>query len=89
MKNNQRKSKRGGARKGAGRKKGVPNKINALVRDMILQALDEAGGVNYLKRQAKKTPVAFLTLLGKVLPTQLTGEGGAPLVPPVVSFVRD
>lgn len=67
---------------GKGRKKGVPNKTTAAIKEMVIQALNEAhedGGVAYLKDQAAKNPTAFLTLVGKVLPLQLTGEGGGPL----------
>ena len=39
----------GGKRPGAGRPKGSLDKGNAMIRDMIVQALDEAGGVDYLK----------------------------------------
>jgi len=44
---------------------------------MILGALDDAGGRGYLAIQAKSNPVAFLTLLGKVLPqTVAAAEDG-------------
>jgi hypothetical protein len=65
---------------GKGRKKGVPNKTTAAVKDMILQALAESGGVKYLKTQAEKNPTAFLTLVGKVLPLDVKmggPDGGA------------
>lgn len=64
---------------GVGRKKGVPNKVTGALKDMILQALSGAGGVDYLQRQADESPAAFLTLVGKVLPMTIagTGEGGA------------
>lgn len=62
-----------------GSRKGIPNKNTAAIKDMIVQALDEAGGVKYLVAQAKKNPKAFLTLIGRVLPLQITGEGGGPL----------
>jgi hypothetical protein len=58
---------------GQGRPKGVPNKLTAALKDMILQALDGAGGVEYLARQANENPSAFMALLGKVLPLQLAG----------------
>ena len=64
---------------GKGRPKGSPNKVTAAIKDMIVQALDEAhedGGVAYLKDQASKNPTAFLGLVGKVLPLQVTGENG-------------
>lgn len=67
-----------GAKTG-GRRRGTPNRATAALKDMILQALDEAGGVDYLKKQADLTPTAFLSLIGKVLPTQVTGEEGGPV----------
>jgi len=59
----------------AGRKKGVPNKITKALKEMILGALDEAGGQEYLKKQAIANPVAFMALLGKVLPAEIKGAG--------------
>lgn len=63
-----------GAKTG-GRQKGTPNKVTAELRDMVLQALEESGGVEYLKSRATDNPAAFLTLLGKVLPLQVNGAG--------------
>jgi len=59
---------------GIGRKKGVPNKVTKALKEMILGALDDAGGQEYLKRQADENPVAFLGLVGKVLPHQLKAD---------------
>lgn len=53
---------------GPGRKRGVPNKMTRELKEMILAALDKAGGVEYLARQAEETPASFLALVGKVLP---------------------
>lgn len=55
-----------------------PNKENKALREMILQALadQKGGGVAYLKEQAQENPTAFLSLLGKVLPTTLAGNVG-------------
>lgn len=52
---------------GPGRPKGSKNKLNAQVREMVLTALSEAGGVDYLVRQADENPTAFMTLLGKLI----------------------
>ena len=57
-----------GLKTGGGSRKGVPNKVTAELKDMILGALDDAGGQAYLARQAEDNPNAFLTLVGKVLP---------------------
>jgi len=69
---------------GPGRPKGVPNKANAELKDMILKALGEAGGVKYLTDRANdpKTAGAFLSLVGKVLPMTIagTGDNGALIV---------
>ena len=46
----------------------------------ILAALDAAGGAEYLLRQTDENPVAFMTLLGKLLPTQLTGKDGGAIL---------
>lgn len=77
-----------GQPKTGGRQKGSSNKLTADVKDMILAALDQAGGTKYLLTQAQSNPNAFLTLVGKVLPMQLTGKDGAPLNPPVINIVR-
>ena len=75
------KNRIGGGKPGPGRKKGVPNKNSAALRDMILGALheQEGGGVEYLKRQAQENPGPFMTLLGKVLPTTLAGDAENPV----------
>jgi hypothetical protein len=70
---------KGGKRTGAGRPKGSLDKGNALIREMIVSALDGVGGVDYLKTTARSHPAAFLSLLGKVMPVQLEGSGGAPI----------
>ena len=64
-----------------GSRKGIPNKVTAELKTMILEALEKSGGVDYLVRRANdpKTAPAFLTLLGKVLPMQVTGPNGGPV----------
>ena len=73
-------SKDAGGNVGKDRTKGTPNKISAALKDMILGALDDAGGRAYLKDQALNNPTAFMTLIGKVLPTTITGDPNAPLM---------
>jgi hypothetical protein len=79
--NSQKKGKGGskpGERRG-GRKKGTPNKFSSDVRQMVLEALNGVGGVEYLQAQAAANPSAFMTLVGKVIPKEITGAGGDPL----------
>jgi len=70
----------GGARPGSGRPKGVPNKLTRDVKEAILAAFDKVGGPEYLANQATQNPQAFMTLLGKVLPTQIAGDKDNPIV---------
>lgn len=72
--------------RGKGRKKGVPNKTTGLLKEMILKALDDAGGIDYLKEQASENPTAFMTLVGKVLPLQIAGDKDNPIS--VITEVR-
>lgn len=79
----------GKGKPGPGRPKGKPNKTTAAVKDMILQALNEAhkdGGAAYLKEQATKNPTAFMTLVGKVLPLDVNANlsGAVGILPPAV-----
>lgn len=60
-----------GQQKKGGKKKGTPNKKTALLKDMILTALNDAGGIDYLRKQADSEPVAFLGLIGKILPKEI------------------
>src|SRR5439155_24530013 len=65
---------------GPGRPKGVPNRTTVMLKDAVLKAAETAGGgephglVSYLVEQAKQNPASFMTLLGKVLPAQISGE---------------
>lgn len=68
-----------GSPKLGGRQKGTPNRMTAAIKDMIITALADVGGVEYLKAQATDNPTAFLSLVGKVLPLQLTGAGDGPV----------
>lgn len=64
-------SKRKPPAAGMGRKKGVPNRLTASVKQMILGALDDLGGQAWLTEQAKADPRAFMSLLGRILPSEI------------------
>jgi hypothetical protein len=72
---------------GMGRPKGALNKTTALLKDAILKAAERAGNkvgddgmVSYLEVQATENPGPFMSLLGKVLPMQITGEDGKDII---------
>jgi hypothetical protein len=69
-----------GGKKTGGRKPGTPNKLTADVKAMILGSLARAGGEDYLLARSADQPVAYMTLVGKVLPLQITGEGGGAII---------
>ncbi len=79
---------------GKGRKAGTPNKTTAALKDAILRAAELSGRdckgkeglVGYLRRVADEDVKAFSGLLGKVLPLQVTGDGGGPLSIEIVRF---
>lgn len=77
--------KKGEKRPGQGKR--GPNKTTAALKEAILQAAEKVGmdgkgkgGLQgYLQRVAEQDVKAFSSLLGKVLPLQVTGEGGGPV----------
>jgi len=72
---------------GKGRSPGSLNKTTKALKEAILAAAEEVGMdgegkeglTGYLKRVAKEDVKAFSSLLGKVLPMQVTGEDGGPI----------
>ena len=74
-------------RAGKGRRKGVPNKTTALLKDAILKAGEDTGEdkkgkgglAGYCAFLAKTEPKAFAQLLGKVLPLQVQGDRDSPV----------
>ena len=69
-----------GAPRTGGRQKGSLNKVTRMLKDDILTAAEQAhpdGRVGYLVEQAQTNPSAFLTLLGKILPSEVNASVGA------------
>lgn len=60
-----------------GKPKGAVNHVTKDLKAMILGALDQAGGQEYLLQCARdpKMAPAFMSLIGRVLPTTLQGPG--------------
>lgn len=77
-------------RAGRGRPKGAPNKMTRSIREAIEAAFQGVGGAEYLIRQAEANPQAFMTLLAKVLPSQVQNEITNPdgsLAPTIIQIV--
>lgn len=68
-----------GKKTGGGSRKGKPNKFSGDVREMILQALAGAGGAEYLQKQSRENPSAFMALIGRTLPKDIKLGGGLKL----------
>lgn len=70
-------------RKGRGRPKGSVNKVTAAAKDAIAQAAAELGGhqriVAWAKEDAKNESAFWSTIYPKLIPVQLSGEGGGPI----------
>jgi hypothetical protein len=76
-----------------GKPKGALNGTTLALKEAIIRAAEHAGNVihhgghahneglvGYLEHLALTNQQAFTPLLGKVLPMQVTGEGGGPVV---------
>lgn len=78
-----------------GRPRGSVNKFPRLLKDALLEAAETVGNklapfqkrgpaqsglVNYLCHQAVKSPNAFMSLLGRVLPLQIESDGNGPVL---------
>ncbi|MBB5074523.1 hypothetical protein HNQ69_001675 [Bartonella callosciuri] len=79
-------TKRTPPKAGQGRVKGVPNKTTRLLKEAVIKAAELAGNkygkeglISYLEKQAIRCPAAYLVLLGKILPLQVTGEDGGAI----------
>lgn len=74
-----------------GSRKGKPNKATALIKDMIEGALADVGGRDYLVKQAKENPAAFMGLIKAILPRDVTlgGVGGGPIIVEMVKRIVD
>jgi hypothetical protein len=60
---------------GKGRPKGAVNKLTKTIREAVEVSFEKIGGADYLAKMAIEQPVAYMSLLGKVLPQQIEATG--------------
>jgi hypothetical protein len=82
-------SGRGGKRSGAGRPKGAVSQETADIKAMVVGALQSVGGEQYLAERARDQPVAFMNLVGRVLPHQISGDGTGAVTIQLITGVPD
>ena len=55
-------------RKTGGRTKGTPNRLTSELRDLMLGALDDLGGREWVVERARERPELMFQMLGRLLP---------------------
>ena len=68
------KSNRGGKREGAGRPKGVPNKMSRNVKENIVDVFEAMGGIEKMTEWAMESPAQFYNIYSKLLPLTVDAE---------------
>jgi hypothetical protein len=67
-------------KKTGGRVKGTPNALSGGVKSNIIGVFDKIGGRDQMARWAQENQTEFYKLYGRLLPTEVTGEGGGALL---------
>lgn len=70
----------GKRKKTGGRKKGTPNKISLTVKQAVIETFSNLGGIEHMTAWARKQPTEFYRLAGRLIPTEITGQGGGPVL---------
>jgi hypothetical protein len=63
-----------------GRTRGSKNLINRTIQELIREALDQVGGSRYVAEVARKRPDVYLSILGRLIPTELKAELDRPVM---------
>ena len=66
-------------KKTGGRTKGTPNKQSASVKQCIINAFEDMGGVQNLVKWGKENQTEFYKLWGRMIPHEVTGEDGGDI----------
>lgn len=72
-----------GNKPGPGRPKGSQNKVTKAAKEAIAEAAEQLGGTSRLvawaKEDAQNERAFWATIYPKLLPLQVSGEGGGPI----------
>ena len=60
-------------------RKGSPNKLSGLAKDNIAAVFNRLGGTANMAKWAEENQTDFYKIYARLLPVQVTGEGGAPI----------
>lgn len=74
---------------GPGRPKGLQNKLTVEVKEMVRGALEALGGQEYLTAQGQANPTAFMTLVGKIIPSELSATVKSDVIINIVEFKKE
>lgn len=64
---------------GAGRPKGAQNKLSASAKENIAAVFIRLGGTAAMAEWASENKTAYYAIYSKLLPHEVTGEGGGPV----------
>lgn len=66
-------------KKTGGRQKGSENKLTGLAKDNIAAVFNRLGGTAGMAAWAEEHKTEFYRLYARLIPVQVTGEGGGPV----------
>jgi hypothetical protein len=67
-----------------GRKKGTPNRLTVEAKEAFRLAAEGMGGVPALTEWGASAPDKFWPLYARLIPLEVTGKDGSPLVPSTI-----
>jgi hypothetical protein len=73
--------------RGPGRPKGSVNKVTATAKENIIAVFSRIGGEAAMAKWALENLTEFYKIYARLIPTEVTGKDGRPLVSPVINVV--
>lgn len=67
-------------KKTGGRKAGTQNKLSLTVKAAVLEVFNNLGGVEQMGVWAAENPTEFYKIAARLIPTEVVGSEGGPLV---------